>query len=202
MNNRVYYNHQTHNSFRNLLTIDKKYYKRIHSIYNLIVSKESIDILLLCYNIIHLTILLPDAHPEVQDAKYYNDTVTALVPPIILIRYKLDIVLVDKNNRELYVWNNDNINSYYIHNNIIKVYYYVPENISYKYNCYKIVSSAIECKPINNLYKMIIKLVLDNSTYSWLNLNYSLKNLVTPMTHHNSKTPYKCKVKLCKPRDP
>ena len=99
------------------------------------------------------------------------------MPSIILIRYKLDIVLFDKNERELYIWSiNATTNNFFIHN------------------------EDMECTPINNIHKMIIKLVLDNRLYNWLNLNYSLKNLVS-FTKHNNKTPYKCKVKLSKPRD-
>jgi hypothetical protein len=201
-NNRAYYRHQPRSESNNLLTLDKKYYDRVTSVHNLIVNTESIDILLLCPNILSITILLPDAHPVLRDSKYYNNTITALLPSILLIRYKLDIILVDKNNDELYIWNNNNINSYFIHNDTIKIYYFKYGLINYDFKCYKIITtSTIECEPINNLHKMLIKLVLDNSIYPWVNLNYGLKKLVTLTNQLNNKTPYKCKVKLYKSQE-
>ena len=185
----------------NLLIIDKKHYDDIDRIYNLIVSEESINILLLCRNVTYITFLLPDEHPAIHNAKYYHDTLTSLLPMVILTRYKLDIDLIDTKGMSINIWNYNDTNSYFIYNDIIKIYYFQHSMFNYFFPYYKIIMDEhAECKPINNLYRKAYKLAVNNRDYHWCNISYGIKKLVT-LIPHNNKTPYKCKVKLNKHTD-
>ena len=188
--NKAYYENYT--GYISIDIIDKKDYHLIIGISNLIITPETIAILLLCKNVTLLTILLPGYHPIIKDTKYYNDTISALLPPVILCRYKLDIELVDRSNIHVNIWDYTyGTNSYYTYNAKLKLYYFKFGMPNFAYTNYKIIMyDGIEHKPINNLYHKMRRLILDNKIHMWLNYPYGLKKLMT-YERHNIKIPYK-----------
>ena len=189
--NMAYYKN---NTFCNLFSVDKKDYYLIFMIKKLVVTKETIDILLLCHNVSCISLLLQENHPVIIPQNYFYNTVTSLLPSEILIRYNLDIVLTTRTNATMYAkYKYKNEINYFTYNDTIKLYYF-KYGVVPKCRYLKIISGAgdSECQPINNLHQAITKIIIDYHEHKWYNYSYGLKKLVTE-ADYNCKIPYKCR---------